>query len=183
MSARSLAAAFLAIGLAGPAMAQEEGPAEPAVEIGRDTADLPDAVQATRQRILDAARTGGVEELVPVIEMNEMPPSFSFGGSDDPVEMWKDASGDGEGREILAILVELLEGGYAHVDPGGAQEMYVWPYFHALPVEGLTPEQEVDLYQLVSPEEFQQMKDFGAYTHYRIGIGPDGTWHYFVAGD
>jgi hypothetical protein len=27
------------------------------------------------------------------------------------------------------------------------------------------------------------MLAFGVYSFYRVGIGPDGTWHFFVAGD
>jgi hypothetical protein len=27
------------------------------------------------------------------------------------------------------------------------------------------------------------MVEFGAYNFYRLGIGPDGVWHFFVAGN
>ncbi len=54
-----------------------------------------------------------------------------------------------EGREILAILIEVLEAGYVHVDVGTPDEMYVWPYFARYPVNALTPRQIVELFKLV----------------------------------
>jgi hypothetical protein len=35
----------------------------------------------------------------------------------------------------------------------------------------------------MTPDEAKNMKEFGSYIHYRLGLGPDGTWHFFVAGD
>jgi hypothetical protein len=61
--------------------------------------------------------------------------------------------------------------------------MYVWPYLAELPLGKLTSAQQVDLYRLMTHEEIKTMKEFGGYIHYRLGIGRDGTWHYFVAGD
>lgn len=133
--------------------------------------------------ILEAARSGDVEMLRPVLEMNELKPTISFGEVDDPIRYWKRSSGDGEGRQILAILSEILELPYAHINKGKDQEMYVWPYLAELSLDKLAPPQLVDLYRLVTPEEAEAMKEFGGYIHYRLGIGPDGTWHYFVAGD
>ena len=31
--------------------------------------------------------------------------------------------------------------------------------------------------------DYKDMIDFGAYSFYRLGIAPDGTWHFFVSGD
>lgn len=133
--------------------------------------------------ILEAARSGDIETLVPVLEMNELKPTVSFGGSEDPITFWKRTSGDGEGRQILATLSEILEMPYAHVNAGKDEEMYVWPYLAEQSLDKLAPAQLVDLYRLVTPEEVKAMKEFGGYIHYRLGIGRDGTWHYFVAGD
>lgn len=148
-----------------------------------DLSLLPPPVARMRAQIIAAARTGDIEKLRPVIEANEMPPIFSFGGEDDAIAYLRSISGDPDGREILAIMIEILEAGYAHLDPGTPQEMYVWPYFHAVPFEVLTPEQEVELYKIITPQDRKGMEDYGGYTFFRLGIGPDGTWHFFVAGD
>lgn len=154
-----------------------------AIRISADTGALPVQVQAMHEAILQAARSGDIDMLVPVLEMNELKPTVSFGASEDPVTYWRRTSGDGEGRQVMAILAEILEMPYAHVNVGTDTEMYVWPYLAELSLEKLAPAQQVDLYRLVSPEDVKAMKEFGAYIHYRLGIGPDGTWHYFVAGD
>ena len=168
---------------------KEEKPAAPAEkkekpEILRDFSLLPEPVKQMRQRILDAAATGDVEKLRTPIEVNEVAPAFSFiEEGQDPIAAFKKASNDGEGRELLAILSEVLEAGYVHVDAGTPQEMYIWPYFARYPLDELTPPQMVELFRLVTAYDFEQMKEFGAYNFYRIGIGPDGTWHYLSSGD
>ena len=136
-----------------------------------------------REMILKAARSGDIEALRPVLESNELKPTVSFGGAEDPIEFWKQASGDGQGREIMAVLTEILEMNFVRMDAGTSNEMYIWPYFAELPLEKLTPAQQIDLYRLVTPEQVKTMNEFGGYIHYRLGIGRDGTWHYFVAGD
>jgi hypothetical protein len=144
---------------------------------------LPDKVKAMRKRILDATRTGELEALRPVIESNEMPPAFSGGDTDDPIATLKLLSGDDKGREILAILQEILEAGYVHADVGTPQEMYIWPYFTRYPLDKLTGPQMVELFRLITAGDFQDMQDKGVYSFYRVGIGPDGTWHFFEDGD
>jgi hypothetical protein len=47
----------------------------------------------------------------------------------------------------------------------------------------LTPPQKVELFRIVTGADYRDMLAFGAYSFYRVGIGPDGTWHFFVAGD
>jgi hypothetical protein len=176
-----------------PTLPGTSGPAQPAapsaeadkslpqVFYGED--GLPDKVKAMRRRILDATRTGELESLRPVIESNEMPPSFSGGDTDDPIATLKLLSGDEKGREILAILQEILEAGYVHVDIGTPQEMYIWPYFTRYPLDKLSGPQVVELFRLITAGDFQDMQDKGVYSFYRVGIGPDGTWHFFEDGD
>jgi hypothetical protein len=152
-------------------------------EIHRDLAGLPEKVRSLRERIIAAAKTGDLEKLRPIIEETEEPPVFSFSPIDDPIAFLADSSGDAEGREILAILLEVLEAGYVHVDVGTEEEMYVWPYFSRYPIDALTPEQMVEIFTLLTAGDFEDMKSFGAYIFYRVGIDPNGTWHFFVAGD
>jgi hypothetical protein len=194
--------ALLTVLLAAPALSEARSPIEiaPAFELAQakggapkeaapraeptsDLSKLTDKARQTRQRILDAAKSGDLKKVASVMQQNEMMPVFSFGGDKDPVEFWKSSYPDSEGIEALAILVEILEMPFVHVDRGTAQEMFVWPYFYALPLKSLTPEQRVDLFRLVTGTDWREMSDFGAYIFFRVGISPDGVWHFFVAGD
>ena len=148
-----------------------------------DPAALPTPVRRLREQIIAAAATGDLEQLRPIFEANGEPPALSFNESDDPIETLRSLSGDPEGREILAILIEVLEAGYVHVDAGTADEMYIWPYFARYPVSALTPPQLVELFKLVFSGDYEDMKTYGAYISYRVGLGPDGTWRFFLVGD
>ena len=152
-------------------------------EVEYDPAKLPPPVRRLREQIIEAAATGDPEKLRPIFEANGEPPALSFAESDDPIDAVKALSGDPEGREILAILIEVLDAGYVHVDAGTPDEMYIWPYFARYPVEALTPPQLVELFKLVFSGDYEDMKTYGAYISYRVGLGPDGTWRFFLVGD
>lgn len=151
-------------------------------EIITDLARLPAPVAATRQRILAAARTGDLGKLVAVMKDSGMP-VFSLSDHRDAAAFWKSNYPDSDGVEALAILISILEAPFVHVERGTPQEVYVWPYFARMPLKALTPEQRVELFRIVTGADYKEMQDFGAYSFYRLGIGPDGTWHYFVSGD
>ncbi len=153
------------------------------LDIHYDPEDLPTPVRRLREQIIAAAATGNPDNLKPIIAANDVPPAFSFGHVEDPIAYLKSLSGDPEGREIMAILIEVLEAGFVHADVGTPEEMYVWPYFARYPVEALTPEQIVELFKLVYAGDYEDMKAYGYYLSYRLGIAPDGTWSYFIAGD
>jgi hypothetical protein len=148
-----------------------------------DPEKLPTPVRRLREQIIEAAASGDPEKLRPIFDANGELPALSFNESDDPVETLRALSGDPEGREILAILIEVLEAGYVHVDPGTPDEMYIWPYFARYPVSALTPPQLVELFKLVFSGDYEDMKTYGAYISYRVGIAPDGTWRFFLVGD
>lgn len=153
-------------------------------EVLQDVGLLPKPVARLREQIIEAAYSGDIERLRPILEANGDPPVVSFGdASVDPIAFWKAASGDGEGREILAIMIEVLEADFVRIEKGTPEELYVWPYFAQYPLGQLTPAQEVELYKLVTAQDKQDMDQFGAYNFYRAGISPDGRWRYFVAGD
>ena len=154
-----------------------------APEIITDLSLLPTAVARTRERILAAAQSGDLQKLLTVMQMNETMPIFSFSNEKDPVAFWKSNYPDSDGVEVLSILVTILQTGFVHVDKGTPQEMYLWPYFTRMPLKNLTPEQKVELFRVITGSDYKDMLDFGAYSFYRLGIGPDGTWHFFVAGD
>ena len=152
-------------------------------EIVTDLTRLPAPVARTRARILEAARSGDVEKLAAVMQSGETVPIFTFGDEKSPLIYWRANYPDSGGVEVLAILINILEAGFVRIDPGTPQEMYVWPYFAFTPLKTLTPEQKVALFRIVTGADYKEMNEFGAYIFYRLGIAPDGTWHFFVSGD
>jgi len=130
---------------------------------------------------LAAARSGELEQLAAL--MNEAMPIFSFTDEKDPIAFWKATYPDSDGVEALSILTMILETGFVRVDEGTPHEMYVWPYFVRMSLPALTPQQKVELFRIVTGADYKDMLAFGVYAFYRVGIGPDGTWHFFVAGD
>lgn len=169
----------------GAAQALGAGISEPDAlpEVLYDPSLLPAPVRRLRDQIITAARSGDIERLRPVLEGNGITPLFSFGGDTDAISFWKQVSGDGEGRELLAIMIEVFEAGFVRVSQDGRNDIYVWPYFAELPLDALTPAQQVELYELATAQDVRDMREFGAYIFYRAGITADGQWQYFVAGD
>ncbi len=110
-------------------------------------------------------------------------PVFSHTQKQDPAAYWKESYPDSDGIEILSILISILDIQAARIDPGTPQETYVWPYFARLPVASLTPVQKVDLFRVVTGSDYKQMLERGRYVFYQVGIGPDGTWRYFLASE
>jgi hypothetical protein len=80
---------------------------------------------------------------------------------------------------VLAILYNLLTTGYAITNPGTKEEMIVWPYHAAIPLNALTPSQEVEIYRFLVPARVKEMSVRGKYSYYSVGISHDGVWHYF----
>ena len=162
---------------------QPVSPPVPEVRYGTDR--LPGPVQDMREAILAAVKSGRIEELRHAWELNELKPDLGTASVGDPVAHWRQISGDGEGREILAALAEILDAGYVVLPLGRDLEnnrLYVWPYFAEVPLDKLSPAQEVELLRLVSPTALKDMRSAGKYTHWRIVIGADGTWHSFRRG-
>jgi hypothetical protein len=156
---------------------------EPIPEVEYDFSKLPAPVKRLRDQLKEAAATGDITKLKPIIEANGEPPQFSFNDIGDPIEYLKSLSGDPDGREILAILTEVLDAGYVHADADTPDEMYIWPYFARYPVDKLTPPQLVELFKLIYAGDYEDMKNDGNYLFYRVGITPKGVWKYFISGD
>jgi hypothetical protein len=143
---------------------------------------LPGPVAEMRDAILAAVRTGNIDDLKPALQWNEMPPVIAAGKVDDPIAYWKSVSGDGQGREILAILENLLAAGHAVLPVGRDVEnskLYVWPRFAEMDLSKLKPEDEVQLYRIATPAEVKAMIAKKKWLGYRIAIGAEGTWHAF----
>ena len=157
-------------------------PGQKISEVLTDLSRLPAPVARMRARIVEAARTGDLDKLVTVMQTNETMPIFSFANERDPVAYWRANYPESGGIEVMSILLEILDMGFVHVDAGTPQDMYVWPYFAYVPLKDLTPAQKVELFKVVTGSDYRAMQDFGAYVFYRLGIAPDGTWHFFVSG-
>jgi len=140
---------------------------------------LPDPVKRMLEQIAQAAQSGAIENMRPVFESNELKPMVGAAYVEDPIAYWKKQSADGTGRDVLAAMLNVMSSGYVRV--GSAKdEMYVWPYFAETDLALLTPAQDVELYRIVAPSVAVAMKKAGKYSYYRLGISPDGVWHYFI---
>jgi len=103
-----------------------------------------------------AAKSGDVEKLRTYIGTGDSSTMLSLGDRDgDPIDFLKRESGDENGHETLAILQDILEAGYVHLDKGTDRELYVWPYFFAYPLDKLSDPQMVELFRIVTYGDFQ----------------------------
>jgi len=163
-----------------PQIDPDSAPAEVIYDLSR----LPEPARRMHQLILDACESGELEKLRPLIGSGDAQTQLTLGEFDgDPIAFVRELAGDDQGQEILAILEEILEAGFVHLDAGTPQEMYVWPYFFAMPLDKLTAPQRVELFRIVTAGDFEEMKSFGTYIFYRVGITPEGRWSFFVAGE
>lgn len=168
------------------AVVEEQAPEEPEepVEVLYDIEKAPEAVRRMRELIVEAAASGDIERLRPLLGKGMTETQVSLVETQEgPVETLKGLSGDPEGVEILAILLDVLATGFVHVGEGTAEEMYVWPYFAEKPLASLTLPEKVELLRIVTAGDFADMQEFGSYNFYRVGITPDGQWKFFLAGD
>jgi hypothetical protein len=159
-------------------------PDEPVPEVLYDVSKLPPEVQKLRDMILEICKSGDIQKLRPLLGMGDDMTQLSLIAIEgDPIDYLKSLAGDEDGQEILAILEEVLSAGYVHLDAGKPEELYVWPYFFAVPLDKLTGPQKVELFKIVTAGDYEEMKNFGSYIFYRVGITPQGKWAFFVAGE
>jgi hypothetical protein len=163
---------------------EQVDPNAPLPEVIYDLSRLPPEVRRMRDLIVEAAKTGDIEKLRPLLGVGDDLTQLSLGDDDsDPIDFLKTLSGDPDGQEILAIMEEVLSAGYVHLDAGTPEELYVWPYFFGIPLDRLTAPQRVELFKIVTAGDYEDMKNFGSYIFYRVGITPQGRWAFFVAGE
>jgi len=156
-----------------------ETPPQGSPEVIYDFNRLPDEIRDTLQSIVVAAQSGEIGNMLPVLQENELPPMLSATAVSDPIAFWKKESADGQGRDILAAIINVFSSGFVRKGEG-KDVMYIWPYFAEMDLTKLTAAQEVDFYRVVPPQLGVEMKKSGKYTYYRAGIGADGVWHYFM---
>ncbi len=174
----------LSVLLAAPALAADELVIpEEGFAVSEDIAQLPEPVRAKRDALLAAAKSGDIASLKLIFDAELAPPIVSFGDPPDAIAYLKEQSADGEGREILAILGELLDAPYAAMDGGDGGIIYIWPYFSAYEdMSQMTGSDEVEALRLVSYQEWQSLKEIG-WLWWRVSMNERGELQAFVAGD
>ena len=166
---------------AGTPEVDSEADAAADAEIILDPALLPEPVRRMQQLIVEAAASGDIEQLRP---LTTGPRQTQVNGEiSDPVEALKSYSGDPEGLEILAILLDILSTGAARIDAGTPDEVYVWPYFAGKTLSSLTPPERVELLRIVTAGDLMGMEESGNYNFYRLAITPEGEWKSLTGGD
>lgn len=159
-------------------------PDEPAPEVIYDLEKAPEPVRRMRRLIMDAAVTGDISKLRPLLNPGPDQTQVPLQTPDqDPIAALKAASGDEEGIEILAILLDILSTGFVELDKGTPEATYVWPYFAGKSITLLTPQEKVELLRIVTAGDVTEMQEFGNYNFFRVGITPDGRWKFFSVGD
>lgn len=155
-------------------------------EVLFDINKAPEPVRKLREAIVEAAASGDLERLRPLMNigggLNQTQVSADDPG-EDPIKTLHDLSGDPDGIEVLSILLDVMSTGFAHVGQGTPNEMYVWPYFAEKDIKTLSAPEKVDLMRIVTAGDYSDMLEFGGYNFYRVGITPDGKWKFFTAGE
>ncbi|WFU09987.1 hypothetical protein QA646_03720 [Rhizobium sp. CB3090] len=155
-------------------------------EILFDISKAPEPVRKLREAIVEAAASGDLERLRPLMNVGgglKQTQVTADDPTEDPIKTLHDLSGDPDGIEILSILLDIMSTGFAHVGQGTPDEMYVWPYFAEKDIKTLTAPEKVDLMRIVTAGDFSDMLEFGGYNFYRVGITPDGRWKFFTSGE
>lgn len=148
-----------------------------------DMQKLPEPVQKLRASIVEAAASGNLERLRPLLVSGTNKTQVTADDpGEDPITALHDLSGDPDGVEILSILLDILSTGVAHINAGSPDEAYVWPYFAEKDIKTLTPPEKVDLMRIVTAGDYSDMLEVGQYNFYQVGITPDGKWKFFTAG-
>ncbi|KAA0971025.1 hypothetical protein FPY71_11260 [Aureimonas fodinaquatilis] len=158
--------------------------AEPPLRVRYEEAGLPDPVRDLRRRLIEIAKNGDVEALRPYLQTGEQATALSVIPLEgDPIEFLQDSSGDSDGVELMAILLEVLQSGYVQLDEGKDSEIFVWPYFVQVPLDKLDSRRLVELFELVTAGDYQRMLENGSYDFYRVGISPEGRFEFFLMAD
>lgn len=143
---------------------------------------MPAPVADMREAILEAVRSGRLDDLRHAVELNEVRPIVGDGAEPDVVKALRAASGDGEGRDILEAIGRVLAATWVAVPLGADIEnnrVYVWPRLAETGVKQLSPGDTAELEAIMPIDDARRaMIEKGAYDHWRIGIGADGTWHF-----
>lgn len=154
-----------------------------AQDVSADVTQLPKSVQATYRSMLAAARAGDVAALQAIIDRQSAGIQLGFGGATTAAEFATGNSRSGDGLDVLAELVDILELPYEAVDDGEGSKFYIWPYLASADLEALSDADKVAAYQLIDPDSLPDFIDYGGWLAMRTIINADGEWSAWVLGD
>lgn len=148
--------------------------------------DVPGPVAALREQLFVAAVNCQFDELQRLAggggegtDFSRFSYTFGEPGPDGPAAYWRRAD---DSEDVMRVLARILTTPHGTIELDGDDDLFVWPSAHvespsgddwdALVASGAYPEDQVEAF-----------REDGVYYGYRVGIGSDGTWSYFIAGD
>lgn len=137
---------------------------------------LPGAVRETRDALLAAAESGDYEALRALLPERGF--TYSFGGEVEggAIAYWQ-AHERTTGERPLDLLAAILKMPYVLTSG-----IYVWPWAYRVESADQLSAHGRELLVPLGPPERLFAPGTG-YLGWRVGIRPDGTWAFFVAGD
>lgn len=144
---------------------------------------LPQRVAAMRDKILEACESGDIDQLRPAIERNETMPLLGVSG-DRPrsfataIEFLKSRSFDGQGRETLLLLENILSAPCVR-ETAGVHVSWIWPAWGLVETNLQAEELAEQKARCISFGDFLASKNGAFPALQRVSIGADGTWHLF----
>lgn len=136
--------------------------------------NLPEPVEVTRQELFSLAASCEMENLAQIAQGDGI--AFTYGGENDPLRAWIRSARNG--FDVMTWIVRMLNA-VPGIDPRDGS--FAWPAVHVTNSE----EDWQALSGILASAEYEQfysMRESG-YLGLRIGIAPDGTWLYAIAGD
>jgi len=131
--------------------------------------DLPEVVEATRQRLYSLAAMCDLEALAQLAVADGT--AFGF-GDDDPLRSWIRSAR--HGYDVANWIVRIL-----NTEPAMNEFGYAWPAVFLT-----NTEQDWEAVSgTLTAEEYRQAREFGSYAFFRIVIQADGRWAVAIAGD
>lgn len=165
-----------------PVAAPEEVVADPqpVTEEHAELDQLPEAVAAKRDEILDVLKTNSIRRLVRLAEEN---PDFRSNYGDlrhyDHWYILKRA-----GIDTIRETERILNESYG-VKDFGAEKYYIWPGFAArtpeeLEFSRLSFSERARILDLLGENGIERLKSGESYPGFRLAIRQDGTWVYLL---
>lgn len=137
---------------------------------------LPAAVVKTRDALLAAAEDGDYEALRPLVPATAFEYTFGSPVPGGPIAYWRELERTTAQRPLEA-LAKVLRMPYTL-----SRGLYVWPFAYSVASADDLTAHERELLAPLGPLESVFVAGTG-YLGWRVGIQPDGTWVFFVAGD
>lgn len=140
-------------------------------------AGLPEAVEAKRKAIWDAAENRSYEELAALADPSI---SYTFGGAYESgfVEYLRQYDERDQNVDLFMRIQELLAQPYYK-----QANIYAWPAVFGKSALDWTSEDIEMVKKIATDAEIEGYRGYGSYIGHRIGIRDDGTWIFFIAGD